>query len=96
MTNLRVETAAGELIQELEVNALKPLLWQLEAAGIEIPNACKIGMCAACLCNAPAGDNALNKSLRGEPAFPLGDGEIMTCIGWVIETDETIILQTMN
>jgi len=36
------------------------------------------------------------KNLRGEPSFPLGDDEIMTCIGWVTDTDEDIILQTMS
>jgi ferredoxin len=52
MTNIRVESASGDFIKELEVNPAKPLLKQLEAAGVEIPNACKIGMCGACLCNA--------------------------------------------
>jgi ferredoxin len=96
MTNIRVESASGDFIKELEVNPAKPLLKQLEAAGVEIPNACKIGMCGACLCNAQWWDKNLNKSLRWEPAFPLWEWEIMTCIGWVIDTQETIILQTMN
>ena len=96
MTKIRIETASGILVKELDVNVWKPLLWQLEAAWVEIPNACKIGMCGACLCNAPAWDDALNKSLRGEPAFPLWEWEIMTCIGWVQDTHETIVLQTME
>ena len=54
MTTVRVENAAGELIQEVEVNSEKPLLKQLESQGIEIPNACRTGMCASCLCNAPS------------------------------------------
>jgi ferredoxin len=53
MTKIRVENAAGELIKELEVSSQKPLLRQLELEGIEIPNACRTGMCASCLCNAP-------------------------------------------
>lgn len=96
MTKVRVESSNWELIWECEVNSQKPLLPQLESNGIEIPNACRTGMCAACLCNAPAWDNNLNKSLRGEPAFPLWEWEIMTCIGWVVDTQETIILQTMT
>lgn len=96
MTKIRVENAAGELIKELEVNSQKPLLRQLELEGVEIPNACRTGICASCLCNAPNWDIHLNKSLRWEPAFPLGEWEIMTCIGGVEDTDETIILQTMN
>jgi ferredoxin len=96
MTSLRIEDASWKLIKELEVNTLKPLLTQLEAAWVEIPNACRTWMCAACLCNDPTGDDNLNKTLRWEPAFPLWEGEIMTCIGWVIDTDETVVLQTMD
>lgn len=96
MTKVRIESSNGNLIWECEVKPEKPLLSQLEAAGIEIPNACRAGMCAACLCNAPGWDDKLNKSLRWEPAFPLWEWEIMTCIGWVVDTSETITLQTMS
>lgn len=96
MTKVRIENSKWEYIKELEVDHKKPLLKQLEADNIEIPNACNIGMCWACLCMSESDTNLLNKSLRWEPAFPLWDEEIMTCIGWVIETDETVILRTMD
>lgn len=96
MTKVRVENSKWDILWELEVETTKPLLKQLEAGGIEIPNACNIWMCAACLCNVPDGDANLNKSLRWEPAFPLWEGEIMTCIWWVEETDEVIVIQTMS
>lgn len=96
MTQVRIENAKWEYIKNLLVDHTKPLLKQLEAQDIEIPNACNIGMCGACLCMSETSPELLNKSLRGEPAFPLWDEEIMTCIGWVIDTDETVILRTMD
>lgn len=96
MTEIRVENASWDLLWQITADSSKPLLKQLEAAGIEIPNACNIWMCAACLCNVPEWDKNLKKNLRWEPAFPLWEWEIMTCIGWVEETDELIVLQTMS
>lgn len=96
MTKIRVETSKGEHIKDVQVDHTKPLLKQLEAQDIEIPNACNMGMCSACLCTTTSSPDLLNKSLRGEPAFPLWDEEIMTCIGWVVDTDETIVLRTMD
>jgi len=95
MVPLRIENAKWEYIGELEVQAGKVLLSQLEAANIEIPNACRAGMCAACMCHIVSGSEFIKKDTRWEPAFPLGDDEVMTCIGWVLDTDETIILRTM-
>jgi len=96
MTTVRIENAKWEHIKEVEVDHSKPLLKQLEAENVEIPNACNIGMCGACLCMSETDPKLLNKSLRGEPAFPLWDEEIMTCIWGVIETDEMVILRTMD
>lgn len=96
MTQVRIESSKWELLWKVKVDSTKPLLKQLEAAGIEIPNACNIGMCGACLCNALDQDDYLDKSLRWEPAFPLWEWEIMTCIGGVVETDEIITLRTMS
>jgi len=96
MTQVRIENAKWEYVQEIEVDHTKPLLKQLEAHDIEIPNACNIGMCGACLCMSETAPELLTKSLRWEPAFPLWEEEIMTCIGWVVETDETVILRTMD
>lgn len=95
MTKIKIENSNWNLIKEVTVDHTKPLLKQLEAEGIEIPNACNIGMCAACMCTSQTSSDLLNKSLRGEPAFPLWDEEIMTCIGWVVETDEVVVLRTM-
>ena len=95
MAKLRVENTKGELLKELEVQAGKVLLSQLEAAGVEIPNACRAGMCAACMCHIKTWEEHVKKNMRGEPAFPLWEDEMMTCVGWVEDTDETIILQTM-
>ena len=82
-------------MKEIYVDANRLLLSQIEAAGIEIPNACRAGSCASCMCHIVQGEEHIEKSLRGEPAFPLDQDEVMTCIAGIRDTDETIILQTM-
>jgi len=96
MTQVQVQNAAGEELAKVKIDSTKPLLSQLQSEGIEIPNACKIWMCAACLCTIQSWQEHVVKNLRWEPSFPLWDEEIMTCIGGVKETDEEIILQTMS
>ena len=96
MTKVRIENSKWEYINEVEVDHTKPLLKQLEAHDVEIANACNIGMCGACLCMSESNPDLLNKSLRGEPAFPLWDEEIMTCIWGVVDTPETVVLRTMD
>ncbi len=95
MTKIRIENKDGELIKELSVKPWKALLSQLEESGVEIPNACRAGMCAACMCHILSGHKYVKKNTRGEPSFPLGEDEMMTCIWGVIETQETISLKTM-
>lgn len=96
MTKIIVKNNAWEILTSIQIEAEKTLLKQLEAQGIEIPNACRIGICASCLCTAEQGSEHLIKNLTGEPAFPLAEEEIMTCIGWVADTEEEIILTTMS
>jgi len=95
MTTVQIQNKNGEFLKEVLVEPWKILLSQLEAAGVEIPNACRAGMCAACMCNITAGGEYVKKDMRWEPAFPLWEDEIMTCIGGVLDTQETIILKTM-
>jgi len=54
-----------------------------------------MGMCAACMCNIESGEQFVEKDKKWEPAFPLGEDEVMTCIGWVADTDEEIVLRTI-
>lgn len=95
MPTVRIENAAGEFMKEMLIDANRVLLSQLEASGIEIPNACRSGICASCLCHIVQGGEYIEKSLRGEPGFPLAEEEVMTCISGIRDTDETIILRTM-
>lgn len=95
MTKIRVENSTGKLIKHIEVDSSKPLLSQFEKENIAIPNACRAGMCAACMCYIDDDSKAV-KNLRWESAFPLWEWEIMTCIGWVVETQDTITLRTMS
>jgi ferredoxin len=95
MPVVRIENSNGELMKEISVDANRVLLSQIEAAGIEIPNACRTGSCASCMCHIVQWSQHIEKSLRWEPWFPLDENELMTCISGVRETDETIILRTM-
>ncbi len=94
MPKIIVKSADNTLLKELEVWSEKPLLKQLEWQWIEIPNACNMWMCGACMCYIDDDSRAV-KNLRGEPCFPLWEWEIMTCIWWVTEGEE-IILHTMT
>ncbi len=96
MTLIRIEDEKWELIKEVPIETWKTLLKQLEAAEVEIPNACRTGMCAACMCYIEKWAEHVVKNLKWEPAFPLWEDEVMTCIAGVEETDEIIILQTMS
>jgi ferredoxin len=96
MTFLRVENAAKAELWQWNIDSSKPLLPQLEAQWVEIPNACRTGMCSACMCTVVKWQEHIVNNLRGEPAFPLWEDEIMTCIGWIAETDDEIILRTMT
>ena len=95
MTRVSVKNQAGEVLGSIEAEANTVLLKQLEAAGIEIPNACKAGMCAACMCHIESWSDAVVKDFRWEPAFPLWDDEVMTCIWSVLDTDNEVILKTL-
>lgn len=96
MTQIRIENADGSIQKQVEILPNKRLLSQLEKAGVEIPNACRTGMCAACMCSIESGSEFVQKDLWGEPAFPLWDEEVMTCIAGVSETDDVIVLRTIS
>ena len=95
MPTVRIENSQWELIKEIPVDANRVLLSQIEAAGIEIPNACRAGSCASCMCHIVSWGEHVEKALRGEPAFPLDETEVMTCIAGIRDTDETVVLRTM-
>ena len=85
-----------EVIKELEGTVNKTLLGQLTDAWVEIPNACRVGMCSACMCHIESGGEHLEKSFKWEASFPLWDVEIMTCIGWLKSEEEwEIVLKTI-
>lgn len=95
MTKITVKNKEGELLKTLEVNNTQTLLKQLSEADVEIPNACRMWMCAACMCTIESGGEYVKKDTKGEPAFPLWEDEVMTCIGTVEDTDQEIVLKTM-
>ncbi len=96
MTKITVKNASGAVIKTIDAAVWKTLLSQLNGADIQVPSACHTGACGACMCTIETGSRYIDKSFRSEPAFPLDDSEVMTCIGSVQETDEDIILVTMD
>jgi ferredoxin len=77
---ITVHNTSGEVLTVFDAVAGKTLLSQIEARGVQIPNACQAGMCAACMCHIQKGEEYIVKDFRTEPAFPLGNDEVMTCI----------------
>jgi len=68
---LTIKDRHGNILKTLDAQVGKTLLSQIEAAGGEIPNACRAGMCAACMCHIEKGGEYIRKDFRTEPSFPL-------------------------
>lgn len=66
-------------VKEVNIRANKMLLEELEEAGYDIPNACKIGTCGACMCQVNEGAEFIDNSGIREAMFPLDDTEVLTC-----------------
>lgn len=64
MTKLTVKNKDGEILKTLEVVPEKTILKQLMEAEVEIPNACRMGMCSACMCTIESGENLVQKDLK--------------------------------
>ena len=84
-----------EIIKTIEADLSKTLLRQLQDSEVEMAYACHTGICGACMCQIESGSENVNKSFKWEPWFPLWDDEVMTCIAWVINKDQEIILKTI-
>jgi len=80
MTQLILKNTSWEILKQIPLDTGKTLLKQLEDAGAEIPYACMTGMCSVCMCEIETWLEQVDKSFRGEPAFPVDDREVMTCI----------------
>jgi len=92
---ITIKNASWEVIKTIESDISKTLLKQLQESWVEMAYACHTGICGACMCQIESGSENVNKSFKWEPWFPLWDDEVMTCIAWVINKDENIILKTI-
>ena len=92
---ITIKKENGENLGSFDAEPWKVLLSQIESQGIEIPSACHAGMCAACMCHVEKGGEYLVKDFRTQPAFPLADDEVMTCIGALREGEGEVILRTL-
>lgn len=96
MTKVQMQNNAGDTIWNIEIEPGKNLLSQLESQDVEIPNACRTGMCGACLCMIQKWHEHVIKNMRWEPAFPLWEDEVMTCIAGLSDAREEVVLQTLS
>jgi len=64
MTKVTVKNKEGAILKTLDIDSDRTLLSQLEEAGVEIPNACRMGMCAACMCNIESGEDYVEKDTK--------------------------------
>ena len=96
MPKITVKNSAGEVIKTIDAEVGKTLLSQLNGSDIQVPSACHTGMCGACMCRIESWHEHIVKNFRWEPAFPLDDSEVMTCIASASETNENITLLTLD
>lgn len=89
---IRVKDEDGE-VREINVSANKMLLEQLEEAGYDIPNACKIWTCWACMCTVTSWADGIDKAWIREPMFPLDDVEVLTCTATIKEGAEDVEIE---
>ncbi len=85
---ITIKNKDWEILKTLDAKVGQTLLKQITDAWVEIHSACMFGICAACMCQIESGEEFINKSLRTEPWFPLGDDEVMTCI-WGLNKEIT-------
>ncbi|NVP17308.1 2Fe-2S iron-sulfur cluster binding domain-containing protein [Candidatus Gracilibacteria bacterium] len=90
-----IKNKDGEIIKTIEADISKTLLRQLQDNEVEMAYACHTGICGACMCMIESGSENVNKSFKGEPGFPLGDDEVMTCIGGVKDKNIDVVLKTI-
>ncbi len=92
---ITIKNQAWEIIKTLEADVNKTLLKQLQNEWIEIASACYTGICWACMCNVDEWVENIDKTFKWEPGFPLAEEELMTCIAWIKNKDEDIVLRTI-
>lgn len=94
MPSITLLDVSGNIVKQFPADLKKTLLSQLTDAGVEIPNACRAGLCGACICQIEWGEKVIDKSKITEPGFPLADEEVMTCIaGLGQDVTEDIVLK---
>jgi ferredoxin len=64
MTKVTIKNKEGTVLKTLDLDPTQKMLKQLEAAGVEIPNACLMGMCSACMCNIESGAEHVIKDFK--------------------------------
>lgn len=89
-----VKNISDKIEKEFEANGKKTLLSEIRDQDVEIHSACMMWMCGACMCKIEKGWEFINKSAKWEPAFPLYEDEVMTCIAKVdAKKDGEIVLK---
>ncbi len=92
---ITIKNSEWKIIKQFSGDLSKTLLKQLELEWIKLDAACYKWDCAACLCEIEDWEENINKSFRWEPGFPLGDEEVMTCIAWIKDENQDIVLKTI-
>jgi len=96
MKKIIVKDATWKVIKELDQEVNKTLIKQMTDSWLEVMSACHHWICGACIYNVEKWHNNVNKSFKWEPGFPLGEDEVMTCIAWVTDSEDDIILQNIS
>lgn len=78
-----VKNTEEKVEKEFVATGKKTLISELRDNDVEIHSACMMWMCGACMCKIEKWVEFIDKSAKGEPAFPLYEDEVMTCIAKV-------------
>lgn len=95
MANITIKDKEGKIIKTFPANIWKKLISELREKDVEVHSACNTWMCWACMFSIESWWENVVKNLKWEPAFPLADEEVMTCIAWIKNDDTDIVLKNI-
>lgn len=95
MANIIIKDKTGKILNEFPANLWIKLISQLREQQVEVHSACNTWMCWACMFKIESWWENVIKNLKWEPAFPLWEEEVMSCIAWIKDDKTDVVLQNI-
>ncbi len=94
MSKIIIKSKDWKIIKEIDAKVWKTLISLITESWLEVASACHFGMCWACMYSIESWNENIVKNMKTEPAFPLAEEEVMTCIAWISKENwENVILK---